>query len=536
MSRAKKFSTASIDYDVESLYEGREGIVYARVSSKKQELEGSGLQSQEGRCVKDLASIGVPLNKVFLDSYTGGGDFMKRPAMRGLFAYIDAHPHKKFVVVFDDLKRFARDVEFHIKLRAAFEARGVILRCLNFSFSGSPAGKFAEIVMAAHGEMERLENRVQVVQKMTARFEAGYWPFPAKRGYTMVKDVMHGKISVPNDDSKILSRALEGFANGTLVRKIDVSRFLIEQGFYKRESRADKHLDAVTSFLRDPFYAGFIEFPQWGVTRRPGRHKAIISVETFELIQKRLKNDGLTKRIRTDISQDFPLRGLLVCAACGGHITAAWTKGRNDRFPYYICKEALACKYYRKSMKRVDVRDGFNKLLLKTALKNEVSKLLDKVFERVWDSEIGELQTQESVAERSKTMLEEQARQLTAMVAAAKSEKLRGLYEAQLEEIADKLEQIKEQSMNGIDFTTPYRTALGKASTMLKKPAIAWGSMSVIEQHRLFYFIFEQKLAYDAQTGYQTADIPTAARLFEKFVVENSPEVETGGIEPPSKI
>ncbi|MEM7745634.1 MAG: recombinase family protein [Pseudomonadota bacterium] len=61
---------------------------------------------------------------VFPDDVSGGGDFMKRPAMRALLAYLDAQEEKEFAVVIDDLKRFARDTEFHIKLRREFAKRG----------------------------------------------------------------------------------------------------------------------------------------------------------------------------------------------------------------------------------------------------------------------------------------------------------------------------------------------------------------------------------------------------------------------------
>lgn len=57
--------------------------------------------------------------------------------------------------------------------------------------------------------------------------------------------------------------------------------------------------------------------------------------------------------------------------------------------------------------------------------------------------------------------------------------------------------------------------------------------LNVNEQHRLFYFIFEEKVAYDMQEGYRTDKIPTAAKLFEAFAAESSTDVEMGGIEPP---
>lgn len=96
---------------------------------------------------------------------------MKRPAMRAFLKYIDEHPYQKFVVIFDDLKRFARDVQFHIELKAAFAYRQTILKCLNFEFGDTPEANYSEILMAASAELERKQNQRQVVQKQKARLE-----------------------------------------------------------------------------------------------------------------------------------------------------------------------------------------------------------------------------------------------------------------------------------------------------------------------------------------------------------------------------
>jgi DNA invertase Pin-like site-specific DNA recombinase len=185
------YKSAAKTQQADNPYADRVGLVYARVSSKKQETEGHGKEGQEGRCKADLASIKVPFEKSFLDTFTGAGDFMKRPDMRALLAHIDAHPHKKYVVVFDDLKRFARDVEFHFKLRSAFRARDVVLRCLNYNFQDSDEGWFAELVSAGSAELERRQNRRQVIQKTKARLEQGYYPFNAKKGYDFIKDPVY---------------------------------------------------------------------------------------------------------------------------------------------------------------------------------------------------------------------------------------------------------------------------------------------------------------------------------------------------------
>ena len=98
-------------------------IIYCRVSSARQKEEGHGLESQEHRCRQYAQLHGYEVEAVFPDDASGGGDFMKRPGMVALLSYLDAKPNENFVIIFDDLKRFARDREFHFKLKAALSAR-----------------------------------------------------------------------------------------------------------------------------------------------------------------------------------------------------------------------------------------------------------------------------------------------------------------------------------------------------------------------------------------------------------------------------
>jgi len=526
MSKAKKIVSKKENTNT---YEDRVGIVYARVSSKRQETEGSGLESQEGRCISDLKHISVPYEKTFPDSVTGGGDFMQRPAMKNLLEYVDSHPHKKFVVVFDDLKRFARDTEFHFKLRTAFRARDIIPKCLNYNFDDSPEGVFTETIFAAQGQLEREQNKRQVVQKMKARLEAGYWAFAGKKGYTR-GDSAYGKLFKPNEEGKILALAMEGFANRTFLRLIDVCRFLVEKGFWKKQS-PEKYIDKLKHIFLDPFYCGDIEYPAWDVKRTKGQHEGIISPETYERIQKLLKKGDSARRIRKNISPDFPLRGLLVCDHCGFHLNAAWT---NKIHPYYVC-HTKDCARYGKSIRRKDIEGKFLELLQKNTLKPEIGVLVDVVFERVWIEEVNILKLSEATKIHKHKELEERALQLSDAIFNAKSPQVKSIYEKQLEDIAIKIESITTISIANTDLAIPYRTALDKAVKLLKSPYTIWFSLDVVEQHRLFYFIFEEKLSYNQESGYRTDKIPCAVRLFEEFVTSNTQDVEMGEIESPCR-
>jgi len=502
------------------------GLIYARVSSKRQELEGHGRESQEERCKQDLRSMGVPYVRTFPDTFSGGGDFMKRPAMREMLDYIDKNPHKKFVVVFDDLKRFARDVEFHLKLRAAFKARDVLLRCLNFNFEDTPEGEFAETIMAAQGELERKQNRRQVVQKMRARLELGYWPFGAKRGYSNIIDTRHGKLSVPNKEGmEILKPAMEAFANGTFVRVMDLARHLVSKGFWK--CAPEKCAYILSQMLRDPFYVGDIEYPQWEVSRRKGQHQGLIDLDTYNLIQKRLRKEALGTKIRLDMNPDFPLRGLLTCDGCGEHITAGWSKRHTQ--PYYICHNK-SCAFYGKSLRRKDVEDRFYAILKQSTLKPSVGRIVQRVFDNVWHEEIDALKKDSEAQNKHKIELEEKGKQLTELILKAKTEAMHRLYESQAEDIANKLQEFEENQIE-IDLSVPYRTALETVIGLLQNPHVVWPNLSLSEQHHLFYFIFEQKLPYHITEGYRTDKIPCATRLFEEFATKNTNDVEMARIE-----
>lgn len=504
-------------------YAGRDGLVYARVSSKRQETDGSGLGSQEGRCINELELLGVPYDKTFPDTFTGGGDFMKRPAMREMLAYIDKNPHKKFVVVFDDLKRFARDVNFHFKLKAEFKSRDVLLRCLNFNFEDSPEGEFVETIMAAGAQLERNQNRRQVIQKQKARLELGYWPFIAKRGYKMVKDPAHGKISVPDEkDKDLLISALEGFAKGTFVRKIDACRFLVERGFWNRP--AEKSIVQFNNILKSSFYAGFIEHAPWEVSRIVGKHQALISEDMFNLIQKRLKNDGRNKRVRVDVSEDFPLRGIVLCADCHEPLRAAWSKGRSKKYPFYVCHNKAVCPAYGKSIKKKDIEDRFDEVLKDSTLKQEVGQLVSVMFDRVWEVEVKDFHGREAQVARLEDERKLKIKQLAEMAMKARTEKLRRVYEAQIEEMPDGETSLDPSQK--IDLTVPYRTALDKATAMLKNPYDVWQKVSVIEKQRLYYFIFDKRIAYSRENGYRTAEASSFSLLFEGFVKQNAPSFD----------
>ena len=64
---------------------------------------------------------------------------------------------------------------------------------------------------------------------------------------------------------------------------------------------------------------------------RKGRHEGLVSFETHEKIQKRLKESALAPA-RKDIAFDFPLRGFVACGDCEKPLRSCWSKGEYKRY------------------------------------------------------------------------------------------------------------------------------------------------------------------------------------------------------------
>lgn len=116
--------------------------------------------------------------------------------------------------------------------------------------------------------------------------------------------------------------------------------------------------------VHNPLYAGLIEYKPWGISRRKGQHKAIVSPVIFQKMQNQIEGRRTAPTIADNhgpVTEDFPLKGFLTCDQSGTNLTAAWTKGRNARYPYYIFRKPSP--YKGKSLNRDRLHQRVESLL-----------------------------------------------------------------------------------------------------------------------------------------------------------------------------
>ncbi|MEM8774969.1 MAG: recombinase family protein [Pseudomonadota bacterium] len=510
----------------------QKALIYCRVSDKKQKIDGHGLESQEHRCRQYAEAHGYEVEAIFPDDISGGGDYTKRPGMVALLSYLDMQAGTDYVIIFDDLKRLARDREFHWKLRAALAERGARPESPNFNFDDSPEGEFVEAIMAAQGHLEREQNRRQVIQKMTARVEKGYYVFHPPVGYRYEKTREHGKLLVRDEPvASIIAEALEGFASGKFRSQVEVKRFLESQPSFPTSGKSGYvHPSKVKDILQRAVYAGCVDAPDWGVSLRKGHHEALISLETFDRIQSALKG-VVYAPARKDISNDFPLRGFVACDDCGEPMTSCWSKGRNKHYAYYLC-DTPNCPSKRKSIARAKVEDGAEGILKGLGSAKDLIEMAKAMFKDAWAARLNEAKDASSLLKVQIKDVEKQIDSLLDRIVDASSASVIKAYEQRIEKLEseklrleDKLETAGAPKGHQGEFIEPALEFLASPWNIYKNGGLAL-------RQTVLRLALEEPLRYCRKTGYRTAKISYPFKVLGDFCAQKCEMVGDPGIEP----
>ena len=487
-------------------------LIYCRVSDTKQKIEGSGLESQEFRCRQYAAEKSYEIDQVFHDDVSGGGDFAKRPGMISLLSYLEQNQKTDYVVIFDDLKRLARDTMFHWQLRHAMANFGARLECLNYTFDDSPEGEFVETLFAAQGQLERKQIGRQTRQKTQARLEAGYYAFNAPAGYHYRKTKTQGKIILVDEAvAPILREAMEGFASGRFQAKSEMRYFLENAPEFPKKADGKLSNNQVDNMLKNPLYAGYIEYKPWGVSLRKGQHEGIISYETFQRIQERLLGRAYAPT-RKDLNLDFPLRGSVACV-CGNALTSCWSKSSTGkRHAYYLC-QSRQCEYKGKSIRR-DVMEGeFENLLKQLTPTPGLMAAATGMFKTLWNHREATQQARQKTLEQESNDTGRKIEQLLDRIIDASSPMVAKALEKRIDDLQSQKLVIEEKLGNCGRPIRPYDEMYRTSLRFLQEPHKIWALGRFEDKRAVLKLAFTDRLTYARNEGYRTPDLSLPFKL-----------------------
>jgi site-specific DNA recombinase len=504
-------------------------VIYCRVSSIKQTRDGDGLASQETRNREYAAQQGYHVAEVFCDSVSGG--LSERPGMRAMLAFLKKNKKEPHVVIIYDISRLARGVKAHMELRAAIALAGGVLESPTLQFGEDEDSELQEYLLATVAQHQRRKNAKQTKDRMRARAQNGYWVSKAPIGYRMERKAEHGKFLVRDEPfASIIADAMHGYASGRFETIVEVKRFLEAQPAWPKDKYGEVHQERVNELFARPVYAAHMTYEQWGLHLIPAKHEALVSLETWQAVQRR--HIGMAKApVRADFSEDFKLRGFVTCGCCEQPLTAAWSKGRSALYPYYLC-DTRGCVMSRKSIRRDLIEGDFENLLVDLRPTEGLFNLGFQMFRDLWNAKVAGKQGQTAHLRQEIVAVGRKVDQLLERVVEATSDSVVRAYERKIKELEEQKAVLADKIANSgksvRSFGETYRTAFD----FLANPSKLWNSPYAEDRRAVLKLVFAEKLPYVRGEGYRTAKISTPFKMLGDINMSEKMMVPAAGFEP----
>jgi DNA invertase Pin-like site-specific DNA recombinase len=329
-------------------------VAYTRVSDPSQ-VEGHSLEAQEHYFYQFCAGRDWNAVKVYREEGRSAhsDSLRKRPVLRQLLE--DAAQGQFEVVVVHTLDRWARNARLALETLGLLAQHQVAIVSITENLDyATPEGKMFTGMIAHLSQYFSDKLGVHVKKAVDLRAARGLhlggipfgyascWKYEDGERLRLCKPEHPGGVHLVVDEAQAVSKLFQEYAAGTHTLP-QQAMWLNGKGFRTRNTKQlpgpDGQLvsgprlftgDSVKVILHNPFYAGLARHKG---ELHPGPHAAIISQETFDLVQVNLrKNSGRSKTLAPHPEREYLLKGIIRCAYC---LMPMWSQTYKSGYRYY---------------------------------------------------------------------------------------------------------------------------------------------------------------------------------------------------------
>ncbi len=500
----------------------RNAIIYTRVSSEKQVTHGNGLKSQEMSCRAYCARNNYEVLKVFRDEGITGAIY-NRKAYMDMLEYLKSIGGNAVLVV-DDFSRIGRDVIVNNQIIQDMLALDMQIEGPNDKFENTPEGEVFFNIKSALSQYHRKSNTRQVNSRMKARVSAGYRAVGGcVLGYkpTSISGLHEPYQPVAN----CIKEILEGYASGRFTNYMDIARFINAKKFPKRKSKTEanqqSHFDCDYIHLRSDevkvhilnqawYYAGFMQNAKFEVARCKGQHRAIISVDTMELIERRLSGRALPV-YRKNVNDHFPLRGFVRCEYCNKPMMGSFCGGRDKAYGYYYCQQNV-CELKNKNARYEIVHEQFEYLLRNATPESSLLNDAAEILHEVWVEEISKIDTLRSDWKSQIVNLESQIDKYVTELVENRDKLIKEIVQKKITEYTSEKVTL-EHKLNSLDANRlDFNLVLNRLVEFIKDPLALWKQGDLRRKQLVQRIVFPEGLTFEIQG--RKFRKPCTARVF----------------------
>ena len=381
-----------------------------------------------------------------------------------------------------------------------------------------------EGVLAAFAQFDNDVRSERTRAGMRAALEQGRWTFVPPLGYLNAPKWTGKSLTPDPDRASLVTRAFEEYATGRFTKE-QVLGTVTRLGLRTR-SGLTLNPQSFGRMLTNRLYAGFIDLPEFGVSRR-GDFDPLVSEQTFcrvqTILQGRVQVTGPHNRSRPD----FPLKGLVRCAACGRPLTGSWSKGRNGRYAYYHCWRQCRAVNITKAKLEGLFADGLKQLQPTPGYMRVVKELVLKA----WQERKAEVTHEADDTARRAKAIQQKLDRLDEAFLFAQSIDIT-TYERHRDKLRQELTltQIDEHSVavEKVDV----EGILAFAERVLPRASDLWVQASLNQRQRLQQLFFPDGIAFDGKQFVRTAVTANAFRCLTAADSSQNNLASLAGFEP----
>ncbi len=337
----------------------KRAIIYTRVSTGRQEEEGTSLASQEAACRAYAEQHGYTIERVTREVYTGA-ELWDRPYLAQDRTDIKAGKAQALIVYAID--RLSRDPVHLAIIADECERAGAELHFVTEPLDTSPEAMLILYVKGYAGRVEREKIRERVLRGKKTRALQGKVSNAGFDLYGYRREKEAGVRVIYEPEARHVRQiftwvGIEGLSLKAVIRR------LTEEGVpppsvgkIRRYSTSDKvpqwGTGTLGRMLRERAYIGEAYAWRYKGTRHNGKYKsgvsrpreewialpeqatpAIVSIDLWNAVQHRLDTNHGEHTRNLNKARRYLLRGLVYCAVCGRRMYGE----PKEKTPYYRC-------------------------------------------------------------------------------------------------------------------------------------------------------------------------------------------------------
>jgi site-specific DNA recombinase len=498
-------------------------IIYVRVSDARQ-VENTSLDSQEKVCREWCHTNGLEVSRVFIER----GESAKsadRTQFQAMFLHLTQAGKGSFshVIVYK-FDRFSRNVDDGAIYRMELRKLGIALRSATEATDDSPASKLFTTVLGGFAQFDNDMRAERTLAGMKATLEKGRWQWPAPTGY-LSGSKMGPSLVIDPERGPLIAKLFELVATGEHTKSSALAA-VTALGLRSRKG-VPLTQETIRKILVNSLYAGELFIKSWGKAVK-GDYDPLVSQSVFDRVQTVLMGRSPAQVPHVRERDDFPLRGLILCADCLKPVTASFSTGKlGNKFGYYRCHRVKG----HINAKAETVEAAFIGLLERLTPKQEQMELIERVFRSAWSSRAQTAVTDAATLRRELAKQEARKERVLGQMAdgVLSAEDFASLHKSTVEVIADLRERLAfaESDVLDLDSAIEYLTHL------LWNTSLVWQTSDLQGKKRIQRRIFPNGVILGIDGRWNTVT-HTLYTLLADDTLQNEVLVAPQGFEPRS--